>query len=38
MMITKASTDDKLRDMVVSQSDLEDGQVVEEEVEVGTKQ
>ena len=28
VMITNASTDDKLRDMVVSQNDLEDGQIV----------
>ena len=27
-MITNASTDDKLRDMVVSQNDVEDGQIV----------
>ena len=28
VMITNASTDDKLRDMVVSQNDVEDGQIV----------
>ena len=28
VMIANASTDDELRDMVVSQSDLEDGQIV----------